>query len=98
MSARLFAIATGLSMLAGASVVTATTASAECRGFVQAHAEGTFKTATELLSRARWRSEVGERYGAAFGFWHKAVEKSTRCFKSDPGNTWTCTARGKPCD
>src|SRR6185295_16359967 len=49
MLARLFVIVAAISMLAGASVATATSASAECRGFVQAHAEGTFKTATELL-------------------------------------------------
>ena len=35
-------------------------ASAGCRGYVQASAEGTFKLPTELLSRARWRTEVRE--------------------------------------
>ena len=75
-----------------------TSAQAGCRGYVQAHAEGTIKYTTELLSRARWRGEVRERYTAAHALWSKAENKTTHCTKGEPGEKWRCTARAKPCD
>ena len=48
----------GAAALVGVMAIAPATASAGCRGYVQASAEGTFKLPTELLSRARWRSEV----------------------------------------
>ena len=97
MTARLLVLATGMAALLGATALAPATANAACRGFVQASAEGTFKTPTELISRARWRSLVRERYSAEYAFWSKAEEKATRCYKSEPGDKWICAARARPC-
>jgi hypothetical protein len=96
MSARFALI--GAAALVGAMAMAPAAASAACRGYVQASAEGTFKLPTELISRARWRSEVRDRYSSAFAFWSKAEDKVTRCQKQDPGDKWRCVARARPCD
>ena len=98
MSARFAVIGAGVAVLLGSMAIAPATASAACRGFVQASAEGTFKTPTELLSRARWRTEVREKYGAGYAFWSKAQDKTTRCHKEEPGEKWRCTARARPCN
>jgi hypothetical protein len=98
MSARLLLLGTGVAVMLGATAMAPATASAACRGFVQASAEGTFKYPTELISRARWRSEVRDRYDSQYAFWSRAEEKSTRCTKSEPGDKWICAARARPCD
>ena len=88
----------GAAALVGAMTITPASASAGCRGYVQASAEGAFKLPTELISRARWRSEVRDRYSTSYAFWSKAEEKTTRCHKEGPGDKWTCVARARPCD
>jgi hypothetical protein len=90
-------LGTGVAVLLGATAMGPAAANAACRSFVQAGAEGTFKLPTELISRARWRSEVRERYGAEYAFWSKAEEKATRCTKGEPGDKWRCAARARPC-
>jgi hypothetical protein len=97
MSARLLLLGTGVAVILGATAMAPATANAACRAYVHASAEGTFKYPTELISRARWRSEVRERYGAPYAFWSKAEEKATRCTKSEPGDKWRCAARARPC-
>jgi hypothetical protein len=96
MSVRLAAM--GAAALAGVMAIAPATASAGCRGYVQASAEGAFKLPTELISRARWRNEVRDRYSTSYAFWSKAEEKTTRCHKEGPGDKWTCVARARPCD
>jgi hypothetical protein len=96
MSAR-FAVIGAAALLAAVAIAPGA-ASAACRGYVQASAEGTFKLPTELISRARWRSEVRERYSSGYAFWSKAEDKTTRCHKQDPDDKWTCVARARPCD
>src|SRR5262245_56088169 len=88
----------GAAALSGAVAMAPGAASAACRGYVQATAEGTFKLPTELISRARWRVEVRDRYSSGYAFWSKAEDKTTRCRKEGPGDKWTCVARARPCD
>jgi len=98
MSAKYAVIGAGAAVLLSAVAIAPTPASAACRGSVQGLAEGTFKYPTELLSRARWRTEVRDKYGAGYAFWSKAQDKSTRCQKEGPGDKWRCVARARPCD
>jgi hypothetical protein len=96
MSIRLAAM--GAAALVGVMAMAPATANAGCRGYVQASAEGAFKLPTELISRARWRSEVRDRYSSSYAFWSKAEDKTTRCRKEGPGDKWHCVARARPCD
>lgn len=98
MFARSMLLGAGMAVLMSAGAVAPAEAAPKCRGFVQATAEGTFKYPTELISRNRWRGEVKERYGNSYAFWSSAEEKSTRCYKSEPGEKWTCLSRARPCD
>jgi hypothetical protein len=83
----------------GAAILPATSANAAaCRAFVEGSAEGTFQTPTEIVARMYWRSEVRDRFGGGYVFWSKAQEKTTRCYKSEPGAKWHCVARARPCD
>ena len=98
MSAKYAVIGAGAAVLLSAVAIAPVPASAACRGSVQGLAEGTFKYPTELLSRARWRTEVREKYGAGYAFWSKAEDKTTRCHKEEPGEKWRCVARARPCN
>jgi hypothetical protein len=84
--------------LGALTAAAAVPAGAACRGFVQATAEGTFQTPTEIVARARWRSEVREAHGGEFARWSLAKVKTMRCTKIQAGNRWTCLARARPCD
>jgi hypothetical protein len=73
-------------------------ASAACRYPREAYARGALQTATELIARQRWRSEVRRAYGLSFARWSLAKDKTMRCRKIQPGSRWHCVARARPCN
>jgi hypothetical protein len=89
----------GAAVLLGATILLqAAPASAACRAPREAYARGALQTATELIARSRWRSEVRGAYGLGFARWSLAKDKTMRCRKIQPGSRWHCVARARPCN
>jgi hypothetical protein len=91
--------AVAAAMLSGAmAILEPAPASAACRATREAFARGALQTPTELIARARWRSEVRSAYGLSFSRWSVAKDKTMRCRKIQPGSRWHCVARARPCN
>lgn len=93
-----FAAAAAVALIGAAAILEATPASASCRGTVEAFSRGLFQDPSQIVARARWRSEVRRRYGFSFARWASAREKVERCTKEKSGRRWHCIARARPCN
>jgi hypothetical protein len=90
--------AAGGAALVAATLVTASSADAECARYYIGEATGFFYTTTGIAARSDWRSQVRRREGYEFGFWSRARSRSTRCYRPEGGGRWFCRARARPCD
>lgn len=61
-------------------------------------ADHTKNVATKMAIRA-WYDQVIATYGAAYGSWARAGDRSVTCsYATQPGTLrWRCTAWGRPC-
>jgi hypothetical protein len=92
------AAAAAVALVGAAALLDSAPASAACRAPREAFARGALQTPTELIARARWRSEVRRAYGLSFSRWSLAKDKTMRCRKIQPGSRWHCVARARPCN
>lgn len=93
-----YAAASAAALFVAMAVVQPAPASAACRAPREAFARGALQTPTELIARARWRSEVRGAYGLSYARWSLAKDKTMRCRKIQPGSRWHCVARARPCN
>ena len=91
--------AAGAAALAAASLATAASADAACAPrYYIGEARGIFYTTTGIAARSDWRGQVRRREGYEFGFWSRAQNRSTRCYRPEGGGRWYCRSRARPCD
>jgi hypothetical protein len=91
--------AAGAAALVAATLVTASSADAACAPrYYIGEATGLFYTTTGIAARSDWRRRVRSREGFEYGFWSRARNRSTRCYRPEGGGRWFCRARARPCD
>lgn len=81
------------------AILDAAPASARCAGYASGmQASGKLRFFTEGKARRSWSERARRAYGAEFGNWNRARNKTMNCHKGAPGGTWYCTARGRACN
>jgi hypothetical protein len=91
--------AAGAAALVAATLATASSADAACASrYYIGEARGLFYTTTGIAARSDWRGQVRSTEGYGFGFWSRARNRSTRCYRPEGGGQWYCRARARPCD
>jgi opacity protein-like surface antigen len=93
MSVAKFSIAAAA--LSAAVVLGAASASADCKGWVEANADGGSQKLTESSAKSNWRGEARERYGSGYSRWNNARNARVNCRKA--GDIWRCSAAGRAC-
>jgi hypothetical protein len=99
MARRVLCGAAGAATLVAVTLAMASSADAACasRHYI-GEARGLFYTTTGISARSDWRGQVRRREGYEFGFWSRAQNRSTRCYRPEGGGRWYCRARARPCD
>ncbi len=95
---KIFHGAVGAALLAAGTVVTVSSAQAECsnRTYV-GRGTGLLRATAGIAARADWRREVASRRGPVYTRWSRARGRVTACRKPE-GENWSCVARARACN
>lgn len=89
--------AIGAGALLAATLVTTSSADAQCARRYVGEASGLLRAATGIAARADWRLQVRRDLGFSYSLWSRADRRVTRCFRRPAGGNWHCRASARPC-
>jgi hypothetical protein len=89
--------AIGAAALFAATLVTVSSADAQCARRYTGEASGLLRAATGIAARADWRLQVRRDLGFGYALWSRAANRVTRCYRRPAGGNWQCRATARPC-